>query len=124
MITLTLGQISDAYMTKAIDRFGSFTLPIKQAYKHAKLLKAIRKEFEDFEQQRVVIARKHGTLDSEKNIYHFATPAAVDKYNSELNELRSIEAHLEFDPITLDSLGENVLTGTDLMLLLPLFADG
>jgi hypothetical protein len=123
MIKITLGRIADAFTSKAIEHFGAFSLPVKTAFKNAKIIKAMQKEFELFEQQRVELAKKHGKFDPAKNVYNFDDAAKVACFNNELTELRSIEVELPVDPIDIDSLGENSLSSSDLLILLPLFSN-
>jgi hypothetical protein len=121
---LTLGKISDMFTTFALKRFSALTFPIRQAFQNAQLIKQLEEQFKLFEAQRLELCQRHGKLDSEKNIYTFPTPESANEFNKDLKELRSLEVGpFKFDPISIDSLGSNQLSGADLLVLFPLFKE-
>lgn len=119
-IKVTLVELKgmEAPLTKLLEQ----KLPIKCSYKLSKILKLISKELGDLEDARQTLIRTHGEV-SEDSI----TITDSDKllaFNQEFSDLLKEEVEFDYDPISIDMLGDNTeLTVAEVTVLSVLFED-
>lgn len=97
----TIKQILTARET--LSRLAGQTLPVKQSYRLAKLVKVVNNELSIYEGERIKLCEKYGTLNKEKHIYEFED----EKYKSfetDINILQSQEVELDIKPIDISGL--------------------
>lgn len=100
-------------------------LPIKQAWKLNKLAKAFEKELQEIEEFRVNLVRKLGVQEEgNEEAEAISVPADnMEAFVTEFNELLNQEVTIDFDPIDIDSLGEDIkVSSKDLMSLEKIFS--
>ncbi|MDD4781936.1 MAG: hypothetical protein PHT02_15225 [Tissierellia bacterium] len=117
---MKLYQIENVYqsLTKLLTK----ELSIKTSYKLSKLGKLIIDEYKLFEETRMKIIDKYGDKDEEGNIIQNDNKITIpkenlDSFNKEFNELMDIEVKFDFEPISIDKLGEINISPIDLMVL-------
>lgn len=120
LIYMKLYQIENVYqsLTKLLTK----ELSIKTSYKLSKLGKLIIDEYKLFEETRMKIIDKYGDKDEEGNIIQNDNKITIpkenlDSFNKEFNELMDIEVKFDFEPISIDKLGEINISPIDLMVL-------
>jgi hypothetical protein len=129
MITTTLAHLVDAY--PALSRLAQLRLPVKVAYRVAKLLKAIGSEIKTFEEQRNALVIAHGAARPATEAEIAATGQTTihevdaDKraaFFAAVRELGGLEVQLAGEAITLEELAGD-MTAADLVALGPLVAE-
>lgn len=96
---ITIKQILNARDT--LSRLAERTLPVKQSYRLARLIKAVNEEFAVYDDERIKICEKHGTLNKEKNQYDISD---WDGLRKDMNTLESQEVDLDVKPIDISGL--------------------
>jgi hypothetical protein len=117
MITTTLAQLMEAQ--PALERLAAERLPVKAAYRVAKVLRLARPEIEQFIEQRNTMIRELGAERRQANgeTTVEVTPANRDVFVAKVTELASLEVTLEIDPLEVGALDGAALTATDLLAL-------
>lgn len=100
-MNIKLIQILSARDT--LSRLGERTLPVKQSYRLAKLIKAINSEMGVYEGERIKLCEKYGTLDKDNGVYKFEGENR-EKFNADINVLLSQEVELDVKPIDISDL--------------------
>lgn len=96
---VTIKQILNA--RDALSRLAERTLPVKQSYRLAKLVKAVNEEFAVYDGERIKICEKHGVLNKEKNQYDIND---WDGLRKDMQTLESQEVDLDVKPIDVSDL--------------------
>ncbi len=96
-----------------LSRLGERTLPVKQSYRLAKLIKAINSEMGVYEGERIKLCEKYGTLSEDKTKYDIYD---TEGFNSDSEELLNQEIELEAKPIDISGLE---LTAQDIIKIEP-----
>ncbi len=96
---VTIKQILNARDT--LSRLAERTLPVKQSYRLARLIKAVNEEFAVYDGERIKICEKHGALNKEKNQYDISD---WDGLRKDMNTLESQEVDLDVKPIDISGL--------------------
>ena len=86
-----------------LSRLGERTLPVKQSYRLAKLIKAINSEMGVYEGERIKLCEKYGTLNKEKHIYEFEDEE-YKSFEADINVLQSQEVELDIKLIDISDL--------------------
>lgn len=97
----TIKQILNARET--LSRLAEKTLPVKQSYRLAKLIKAIDGEINVYDGERIKLCEKCGTLNKEKHIYEFEDEA-YKSFETDINVLQSQEVELDIKLIDISDL--------------------
>lgn len=97
----TIKQILNARET--LSRLAEKTLPVKQSYRLAKLIKAIDGEINVYDGERIKLCEKYGTLNKEKHIYEFEDEA-YKSFEADINVLQSQEVELDIKLIDISDL--------------------
>lgn len=98
---------------EGFDALLDLDLPIKTSYRITKIAKEVQSEYEIYEEKRNALVKKYGGEVEERSgekvekVFK-VLPENMEKFITEHNELASIEVELNFDPINLTDLGENV----------------
>lgn len=98
---ITIKQILNAY--EVLSRLAERTLPVKQSYGLAKVVKAVNGEFAIYEGERIKLCEKYGTLNKEKHIYEFEDEA-YKSFETDINVLQSQEVELDIKLIDISDL--------------------
>ena len=110
-MNIKLIQILSARDT--LSRLGERTLPVKQSYRLAKLIKAINNEMGVYEGERIKLCEKYGTLSEDKTKYDIHD---MEGFSRDSEELLNQEIELEAKPIDISSLE---LTAQDIIKIEP-----
>ena len=97
----SIKQILNARET--LSRLSGRTLPVKQSYRLAKLVKAVNDELSIYEGERIKLCEKYGTLNKEKRIYEFEDEA-YKSFETDINVLQSQEVELDIKLIDISDL--------------------
>jgi hypothetical protein len=111
---LKLGALVSAQ--PALDDLASKQLVAKTAFRIARNLRIIAGERELYEQQRIALAKKYGTLDAEHSQYRFANGNG-EKFIEELNALMNTEVENGIMPIPLSDLADVKMSAGDMAML-------
>lgn len=95
----TIKQILIARDT--LSRLAERTLPVRQSYGLAKVVKAVNEEFAIYEGERIKLCEKYGTLNREQNQYDIND---WDGLRKDMNTLESQEVDLDVKPIDISGL--------------------
>jgi hypothetical protein len=99
-------------------------LPLKASYRLSKVLKQISSELADLESERQKLIREYGDVDETNNEIAIKDEAKLIQFRIEFTELLKEEIELNYDPISLSELGDNIqLTLADMTYLSVLFKD-
>lgn len=96
-----------------LSRLGERTLPVKQSYRLAKLIKAINNEMSVYEGERIKLCEKYGTLSEDKTKYDIHD---MESFSRDSEELLNQEIELEAKPIDINGLE---LTAQDIIKIEP-----
>jgi hypothetical protein len=111
---VTIEKVLDA--KESMGKLLQKDLPIKSSFKLSRLVKKLNEELEVFNEKRKDLFKKFGK-ELEDGRYHLGEEVAED-YNNNLKELLSVEIEIDFEPLKVDQLGENItISTTDLMQL-------
>ncbi|MDY3089239.1 MAG: hypothetical protein SOW51_08510 [Oscillospiraceae bacterium] len=110
-MNIKLIQILSARDT--LSRLGERTLPVKQSYRLAKLIKAINNEMGVYEGERIKLCEKYGTLSEDKTKYDIHD---MEGFSRDSEELLNQEIELEAKPIDISGLE---LTAQDIIKIEP-----
>ncbi|MFT3951171.1 MAG: hypothetical protein QM689_04355 [Oscillospiraceae bacterium] len=113
MIKTTLGAIVAA--TQAVGKLNSEPLQVSTAFKVAKLTKAIAEEYKLYDEQRIKLLERHGTISEDGG--HYDIPAdKQDAFAAAMAELQAQETELNCEKINL--AGEDIkITANDIIAL-------
>ena len=95
-------------------------IPIKSAWKLNKLVKAFDKELGEIEEFRVGLVQKLGTSDEETQAVQVPEDK-MEQFVVEFNELLMTEIEVEFDGISIDTLGDIQCSAKELIAIDRLF---
>ena len=110
-MNIKLIQILSARDT--LSRLGERTLPVKQSYRLAKLIKAINNEMSVYEGERIKLCEEYGTLSEDKTKYDIHD---MEGFSRDSEELLNQEIELEAKPIDISGLE---LTAQDIIKIEP-----
>ena len=91
------------WQASCCSRLAGQTLPVKQSYRLAKLIKAIDGEINVYDGERIKLCEKYGTLNKEKHIYEFEDEA-YKSFETDINVLQSQEVELDIKLIDISDL--------------------
>ena len=96
-----------------LSRLAERTLPVKQSYRLAKLIKAINGEMIVYEGERIKLCEKYGTVNKEQSKYDIHD---MESFTRDSEELLNQEVELEAKPIDISGLE---LTAQDIIKIEP-----
>jgi len=100
-----------------LEKLFSLPLPAKTSYRVMRLMKKITSELKMFEQKRIDLVKKYGEpTENNKNIYN-VKPDEILNFQKDMQEVLDVEIEIEFEPLTLDMLGNNAMSASDLLEL-------
>lgn len=113
MIKVTLITIQNAITS--FQKLAESKLPIKAAFKVAKMIKLVSSEMDAYETQRVAAIKQLGT---EKEDGSFQVEGdAVPLFHAEIIGLLELVVELQIDTLSLSELGDIPLTAQDMIAL-------
>jgi hypothetical protein len=118
-ITLTLSELKgmEQPLTKLLEQ----QISVKAGFKLSKILKNFSKELGEIEDQRQKLIRQYGeTVDNQITITNSEN---LEKFHNEFSELLKEEITFEYDPMSIDLLGDVNLTVAEIAVLSVLFTD-
>jgi len=77
----------------------NFDLPIRESVKAIKLIKELTKHFQIFDEARVKLLNKYGTLNQKDSKYEFETDDKKQEFNREFADLQRIGFEVEHEII-------------------------
>lgn len=95
----TINQLLTARDT--LSRLAERTLPVKQSYRLAKLIKAVNDEMSVYDSERIKLCEKYGTLNQEQKQYDINDK---ESFVRESTELLNQEVELDVKPIDITEL--------------------
>ncbi|WP_337872886.1 hypothetical protein [Ignavibacterium sp.] len=107
--------------TEPIANLLKLELPVKTAYKLAKLSNTIQSELREFEQLRNNLIKKYGKQSGDEIKIEPTDKETFGKFSSEITELLETEIEINYTPINIDELGSIKLSAYDIGKLLPFF---
>ena len=78
-----------------------FDLPIRESVKAIKLIKELTNHFQIFDEARIKLLNKYGTINKKEKKYAFETDDKQLQFNNEFGELQGIEFELDHEIINL-----------------------
>ncbi|MGN0548944.1 MAG: hypothetical protein ACI4IM_05050 [Acutalibacteraceae bacterium] len=84
-----------------LSRLGEQTLPVKQSYRLAKLIKAINGEMSVYEGERIKLCEKYGTVNKDEKKYDIHD---MESFTRDTEELLNQEIELEAKPVDISGL--------------------
>jgi len=103
---LTLAEIR--WMQKGLSTITQMSLPIRISYKLSKLLNFCNKELVDIEKAREKLIKRMGEAVPDKPGEIQITPENADKFREEFAQLLMVEVEVDFTPIKIGELGEDM----------------
>ncbi|WP_337871629.1 hypothetical protein [Ignavibacterium sp.] len=107
--------------TEPIANLLKLELPVKTAYKLAKLSNTIQSELREFEQLRNNLIKKYGKQSGDEIKIEPTDKETFGKFSGEITELLETEIEINYTPINIDELGSIKLSAYDIGKLLPFF---
>jgi hypothetical protein len=96
-------------------------LPVKVAYRLAKVVEHVESEAKRYEKLRQAIFEKRGTRDGDRLTI---PPEAVEAHVAELNELLMLESELAVEPcVSIEDLGDARVSAAALAQIRPLIRE-
>jgi hypothetical protein len=101
----------------ALDVLVAAKLPVKTAWKLARLLPKIDAELKAFDTARVSLAKEHGKLAEDGQQYLFETPEAIAAMNAGLDAIVQEDIDLACPKFKVEDLGDIEMTAGQLAAL-------
>jgi hypothetical protein len=104
---IQLGELRE--ITEGLNELLGKEIPVKPAYWFGKLAKKIQKEVVEFEENRMKLVNKYAIKDdngqpvAENGKYQFNNQ---EEFQAEFKELVETDIEIDFNPISLDLLGD------------------
>jgi len=124
MVKIYLGEL-DSILT-GLDSLINKELPIKLSYSLSKLIKTLESEYKILMEKRNKLIDKYAERD-DKNKFIITNESGrqmtkikdefIDECQGKLQELYSIEVEIDFQPISIDLLGDISMSPKDLLVL-------
>jgi hypothetical protein len=117
MITITLGQLMEAQ--PALERLAGERLPVKTAYRVARVLRLVRPEIGQFVEHRNDLVRELGVerRTATGEMITEVTEGNRPAFFAKVAELASCEVRLEIEPIEIAALDGVNVTAADCVAL-------
>jgi hypothetical protein len=121
MITTTLGHIAAAQA--ALERLGARALPVKAAYSTAKFLKLVREELTSYQTLHDDLVKKYGVESDPGSGNYRVLPDQWTVFRNDLAVVLETPVELAWNPIALDTLGDEPFRADDLIALGPFIVE-
>lgn len=107
----------------AIEKIVKMDIPVVEAFKWGKLIKAINEELSQFENCRKNLVNKYADKDEEGK---YSLPEEnKEAFNDEIRKLLDVEVELNTEPLDLTKLGDIKISAVEVMSLEPfIFQEG
>lgn len=113
---LTLGELKASFDSNALPRLAADAgLPVKTAFRLAQVWKQALAQMQCYEEARINICRKYGTLNEETQKFEFPNDDAEKELHKEGRELLRIEVEIGGEPFLIDDFGPRKLTAGDFL---------
>lgn len=129
-IHATLGELVS--MTPALNRLAAITNPPQLVYHIVKLIKLIRPEWEQYEEQRMALLKKYGTerqpteAEAEQMgsapVYEVKEPTKYTQFAADMKDLLASEVTIAWKPIAFSALSKADVAAADILALDPLLS--
>ena len=126
-MNIKLGQIEN--ILQSMEVLILKELPIKTSYKLSKLIKTLTSEYELFESKRIDLVKRFAEKDKDGNVKEFdggkvnICKDTIQEFNDSFKELCDIDVVVEFEHISIESLGDINISTKDLFNLEMFFVD-
>ena len=110
---LTLGELLNG--KPALEKLVNLEISIKAAYKLSRIIRKLNEELQNFEEQRQKLVNQYGEPQENGNV--IVTQENMEAFAKELNDLASLEIELDFEPVSLEELGDVKMKAAELMLI-------
>ena len=111
MIKTTIGTVVSA--RNVLAQLSEQTLPIKQSYMLAKLIKVADEELKIYHGERIKLCEKYGKLSNDGKKYDITDP---EGFGGEYNELTAQEISFDLDPVRIDGV---LISANDILKVEP-----
>lgn len=101
---LTLEKLKNS--EQALVKLSNSVLPINLAYRISKALKVVALELTELEEQRKKLVQKYGKPDEEGSVA--VTQENIESFLQEFQKLLSEEVEIPFEPISIDTIPDDV----------------
>ena len=116
-------QVTLAQIAAAMPVFNSLVgakLPVKSAFRVAKLGRAVGQEFVLYEQQRVVLVKRLGEpVEGTDGDFEIKNSEKLVEFLNEMQPLNDTEVPIDASPLRLEDLGSLELTVAEMSILEP-----
>lgn len=120
MIKLSLRQI--ASMVNSINSIMSLPLPAKDSYRLGVAAKLIQERIIVYEQARQNLVTKYGEKVEKENVIR-VKDENIEAFTKEIEGLLQETVEVNFDPISIELLGDNKINANDMANLSPFFKE-
>ncbi len=127
MIEVTLNELLN--VSSVMQELAKKPMKVKAAYKTAKMLNAIEKEYQLFQDARTKLIEKYGqrgddgNLKIDENGNYSVSNENLIAFNKELNEMLEEKVTLNANPLNVEELEEANFTPADMIALTPFMDD-
>lgn len=127
MIEVTLNELLN--VSSVMQELAKKPMKVKAAYKTAKMLNAIEKEYQLFQDARTKLIEKYGqrgddgNLKIDENGNYSVSNENLIAFNKELNEMLEEKVTLNANPLNVEELEEANFTPADMIALTPFMSD-
>ena len=111
---ITLGQLGAAL--PSLQKLAQLDLPVKIAFRISRFLKQAETEGQTLATIRSRLLKEFGEPMKESGQFR-VLPDKIDDFKAELEKLQSEEIEFNFQPISLENLGDIFLSAQDLLVL-------
>jgi hypothetical protein len=103
---VTLAQIINS--ETALQKLLTSELPVKASFLPKGLVRQTAEQMSTFNLERTKLIEKHGTPDPDKAGFFTFQPDQAEAFNQEIKPLTDVEITLNFEPISVELLGDGV----------------
>jgi hypothetical protein len=126
MISITVKNLLDAASSGALNHFFAIDKPVAVAWKNRRQIAACNEELKLYEERRLALCKKYGTMNDEMSKYVF-TEENKRSFTTALNELFTQVVEIPGDPVKVSDLSApkspTRLSDNDLAQLEPFLID-
>jgi hypothetical protein len=102
-------------LREGLRKLGELMLPVRVAYRIAKILEGVEAEGKRYDQLRAKLFEKHGTKDAKRPELLTIPPQAQEAFGAEMNLLLLLDVELKLEPcVSIDELGDVQIAPADL----------
>lgn len=116
----TIGEIYG--LTRSLQKIVNKELPVKISFRLCRFLRETTKEMEQLEKSRVKLVEKYAAPKKEGEEIQ-VSDENKSKFQEEFSDLLKEEVEIEFEPISIEDLGDISLSTNDLIPMQKIFKD-